>query len=148
MRTGLADDSPVLEGGFVEAVELAVGDPDDPRVKVVERHEVVLAEHGVPDRAEWVERGGLDDPVVGAGLQVDARASGEIARHRQAGDCGARDLLGERGQDHVGHGCLEGPADEPAAERVARELADAVGFHPRLFEQPPVDRKLPVRRVV
>ncbi len=39
-------------------------------------------------------------------------------------------------------------ADEPAAQRVGREVADAVGFHPRLFEQPPVDGELPVGRVV
>jgi hypothetical protein len=148
LRVGLADDSPVLAGGVVKAVDLAVGDPDHLRVEVVERAEVVPAEHGAPHRAERVERGRLNDPVVSAGPQVDARASGEIARHRQAGDRGAHYLLGERGQDHVGHGCLKGAADEPAAERVGRKLADTVGLHPRLFKQPPVDGELPVVRVV
>jgi hypothetical protein len=147
-RVGLTDDSPVLAGRLVEAVELAVEDPDDLGVNVVERHEVLLAEHRAPHPAEPVERGRLDDPVVGAGLQVDARASGEIARHRQAGDRGAHHLLCERGQDHVDDGRLECAADEPAAERLRRELADAVGLHPRLLEQPPVNRELPVSGIV
>ncbi len=57
-------------------------------------------------------------------------------------------LFGERGQDHVDDGSLQSAADEPAAERVGRELADAVGLHPRLLEQPPVDRELPVGGVL
>ena len=50
-RVGLADDSPVLAGRLVEPLELAVGDPDDPGVQVVERPEVVLAEHRAPQLA-------------------------------------------------------------------------------------------------
>ena len=54
----------------------------------------------------------------------------------------------ERGQDHVDDGCFECVADEPPAQRAGGVLADAVGFHPRLLEQPPVDRELPLVRVV
>lgn len=43
---------------------------------------------------------------------------------------------------------LQRVADEPAARAVGWELADAVGLHARLFEQPPVDGELPVVRVV
>ena len=57
-------------------------------------------------------------------------------------------LAGERGQDHVDHGGFERAADEPAADGAGRVLADAVGFHARLFEQPAVDRELPVGRVL
>ena len=85
---------------------------------------------------------------MGAGLQVDGRAGGEVARQRLARNRRGHHLLGERGQDHVDDSRLQRAADEPAAQRVGRELADAVGFHPRLFEQPPVDRELPVGRVV
>ncbi len=104
------------------------------------------ARHTSPER---VERGRLDDPVVGAGLQVDGRAGGEVARQRLARNGRELEhLLGEGGQDHVRDSRLQRPADEPAAQRVGRELADAVGLHPRLFEQPPVDRELPVGGVV
>ena len=50
-RVGLADDSPVLAGRLVEPLELAVGDPHEPGVQVVERAEVVLAEHRAPQLA-------------------------------------------------------------------------------------------------
>jgi len=43
---------------------------------------------------------------------------------------------------------LERAPDESAAQRAGREVADAVGFHPRLLEQPPVDRELPVGRLI
>ena len=146
-RVGWSDDLPVGASGFVEAVELPVGDPDDPGVQVVERREVFLAEHRTPHRPERVEHGRLDDPIVRAGLQVDGRAAGEVARQRLPRNCRGHHLLGERGQDHVGDSHLQRATDEPATQRVGRELADAVGFHARLFEQPTVDGELPVGRV-
>ncbi len=148
LRVGLANDSPVLAGGFVEAVELAVADPDHLGVEVVERLQVFPAEHGPPHEAERVERCRLEDPVVGAGLQVDGRAAGEVARQRLARNCRGHHLRGERGQDHVGHGCLQRAADEPAAQGLRREVAHAVRLHPRLLEQPPVDGELPIVLVV
>jgi hypothetical protein len=39
-------------------------------------------------------------------------------------------------------------ADEPSAERAVGVLADAVGFHARLLEQPPVDGELALDRVL
>jgi hypothetical protein len=84
---------------------------------------------------------------VGARLQVHARAAGHVAGQRAAGGGRSEQLAGERGQDHVDHGGFERAADEPAADGAGRVLADPVGFHARLFEQPAVDRKLPVRRV-
>jgi hypothetical protein len=85
---------------------------------------------------------------VRAGLEVDARTGGEVTRHLLARNRPGHHLLGEGGQDHVGDSRLERAADEPAAQRVGRELTDAVGLHPWLLEQPPVDGKLPVLRVV
>jgi hypothetical protein len=76
-RVGLADDSPVLAGRLVEPLELAVGDPDDPRVQLVERAEVVITEDRPPQLAQPAQVGGVDDPVLGAGLQVDGHPSGE-----------------------------------------------------------------------
>ena len=61
---------------------------------------------------------------------------------------GGEELVRERGQDHVDDGCFERVADEPSAQRAGRVLADAVGFHARLLEQSPVDRELPLDRVV
>ena len=58
------------------------------------------------------------------------------------------DLFRERGQDHVDDCGLQRSPDEPAAQRVGWEVADPVRFHPRLLEQPPVDRELPVARVL
>jgi hypothetical protein len=83
----------------------------------------------------------------GAGLQVDGRTGGEVTRQRLARNRPGHHLLGERGQDHVDDRGLQRTTDEPPAQRVGRELADAVGFHPRLFEQPTVDRELPTGRV-
>ena len=133
-RIRFADDSPVLAGRLVEPLELAVGDPDEPCGQVVERLQVALAEHRAPHRAERVERDGPDDPVVGAGLQVDGRAGGEVTRHLLARHRPGHQLLGEGGQDHIRHRRLQRAVDEPAAEGTRRELADAVGLHPRLFE--------------
>ena len=145
---GLADDSPVLAGRVVEPLELAVGDPHDPGVQVVERSQVVVAEHGSPQLAKPVEVGGVDDPVVGAGVQIDGRAGGEIPGERLTGGGQVDHLLDERGQDHVDDGGLQSAADEPAARALGWELAHAVGLHPRLLEQPPVAGELPVDRVV
>ena len=65
-RFGFADDSPVLACRVVEPFELAVGDPQEPGVEVVERSEVGLAEDRAPDRLQRGERLRVDDPVVGA----------------------------------------------------------------------------------
>ena len=85
---------------------------------------------------------------MGARLQVHARAAGHVAGQRAAGGGRFEQLPGERGQDHVDHGGFERAADEPAADGAGRVLVDAVGFHARLFEQPAVDRELPVGRVL
>ena len=85
---------------------------------------------------------------MGAGLQVDGRARGEVARQRPTGGRELEHLSGEGGEDHVRDRRLQRAADEPAAQRVGRELAHAVRLHPRLLEQPPVDRELPVGGVV
>ena len=74
------------------------------------------------------------------------RARGELPAHAGTEPRGEQ-LLGECGEDHVDHRRLQRPADEPAAQRVCGELAHAVGLHPRLLEQPPVDRELPIGRV-
>ena len=63
--------------------------------------EVVVAEHRSPQLAKPVEVGGVDDPVVGAGLQVDGRAGGEVPGQRPTGGGQVDHLLDERGQDHV-----------------------------------------------
>jgi len=81
---------------------------------------------------------------VGARLQVHGCAPGQVAGHRPAGDRRGEQLGGEGGQDHVRHGRLQCPAEEPAAERCRQVLADPVGLHAGLFEQPSVDRELPV----
>ena len=146
-RVGGSDDRAVLAGGAVERVQVAVVDPDDPGKQLVERGEVSVAEHLAPRGSDGVERRWCEDAVVGAGLQVHARAAGDVAGQRPAGGGCGEQLGGERGQDHVDHGCFERAADEPAADRGGRVLADPVGFHARLFEQPPVDRQLPVGRV-
>ena len=65
-RFGFADDSPILARRVVEPFELAVGDPQEPGVEVVERLEVGLAEDRAPDRLQRGERLRVDDPVVGA----------------------------------------------------------------------------------
>ena len=85
---------------------------------------------------------------MGAGLQVDGRAGGEIPGERPTGGRQLDHLRGERGQDHVGDGRLQRATDEPAARALGWELAHAVGLHPRLLEQPPVDSELPVGRIV
>ena len=108
----------------------------------------MLAEHRAPQLAQPVQVARIDDPVLGAGAQVDARARGEVACQRLTGGRERAHLSGERRQDHVRDRRLQRTADEPTAQRAGRELADAVRLHPRLFEQPPVDRELPVRRVV
>ena len=92
--------------------------------------------------------GRVDDAVVGARLQVDGRAAGHVARQWRPGDRLGEEVFGERGHDHVGHGRLQRVADEPSAERAVGVLADAVGFHARLLEQPPVDGELPLDRVL
>ena len=145
-RFGFAHDSPVLACRVVEPLELAVGDPQEPGVEVVERLEVGLAEDRAPDRLQRGERLRVDDPVVGARVQVDVRARGEVPAHTGTEHAGEQ-LLGECGQDHVDHRGLQRAADEPAAQRVGRELAHAVGLHPRLLEQPPVNGQLPFVRV-
>ena len=117
-RVGLSDDLAVLAGRLVEPVELSVGDPHDPGVQLVERAEVVITEHRPPQLAEAGQIGRVDDPVVGAGLQVDGRPRGEIARQRPAAGRELEHLLGEGGEDHVRDGRLQRAADEPAAERV------------------------------
>ena len=139
-RVGRSDDLAVLAGCLVEAVELSVGDPHDPGVQLVERAEVVITEHRPPQLTEAEQIGRVDDPVVGAGLQVDGRPCGEIACQRPAAGRELEHLLGEGREDHVRNGRLQRAADEPPAERVGRELAHAMGLHPRLLEQPPVDR--------
>jgi hypothetical protein len=146
-RFRFAHDSPVLACRLVEPLELAVGDPQQPGVEVVERSEVGLAEDRAPDRLQRGERLRLDDPVVGARLQVHVRARGEVPAHTGT-EHASEQLLGESGQDHVNYRGLQRAADEPAAQRVGRELAHAVRLHPRLLEQPPVDGELPVVRVL
>jgi hypothetical protein len=108
----------------------------------------VLAEHGTPHLPQPGQIGGVDDPIVGAGLQVDGRARGEIARERPTSSRELEHLSGEGGQDHVSDRRLQRAADEPPAQRLEREFAHAVRLHAGLFEQPPVDRQLPVCRVV
>ena len=85
---------------------------------------------------------------MGARLQVHGGAPGHVARERPAGHRRGEELVGERGQDHVGDRRLERVADEPSAQRAGRVLADAVGFHARLLEQPPVDGELTLVGVV
>ena len=133
---------------MVERVELAVCDPDHAGIEVVERAQVVVAERLAPNVAEAVERGRVDDAVVGAGLQVDGGAAGDVAGERLAGGGGGEHLRGEGGQDHVGHRRLKGAAHEPSAHRVGREVADAVGLHARLLEQPAVGGELAVGGVL
>ena len=131
------------------ALELAVGDPDDSGEQLVERREVPVAEHLLPDVAERVEDGRVEDAVVGARLQVHGRAAGHVAGQRPAGGRRGRAAApANAGRITSIDGGFERAADEPAAERAGRVLADAVGFHARLLEQPPVDRELPVVRVV
>ena len=79
---------------------------------------------------------------MGARLQIDGRAPAHVARERLAGHRRGEELLGERGQDHVGDRRFERVADEPSAQRAGGVLTDAVGFHARLLEQLPVDGEL------
>ena len=108
----------------------------------------MFAEHRKPQLAQPGQVGGVDDPVLGAGSQVDRRARGEVARQRPTGGRELEHVSGECGEDHVRDRRLQRAADEPAAQRVGRELAHAVRLHPRLLEQPPVDRALPVGGIV
>jgi hypothetical protein len=85
---------------------------------------------------------------VGAGLEVDGAAGGEVAARRGARSESGEHLLGEGGQDHVDDGGLQRPPDEPATYRAGWKVANPVGLHPRLLEQPAVDRELPVGRVL
>jgi hypothetical protein len=85
---------------------------------------------------------------VRACLQVDGAAGGEVTAGPRPLGARSEHLLGERREDHVDHGHLQRPADEAAAKRVGREVANAMGLHSRLLEQPPVDRELPVCRIL
>ena len=87
---GLTDDLPVPLGGGVEPLEVAVGDPDDARVELVERGEVVVAEHALPDGAHRFEDAWVEDAVVGAGLEVHSAAGCEVAARRGACCAGSR----------------------------------------------------------
>ena len=147
-RVGRSDDRSVVAGGAVERLQIAIVDPDDSGEQLVERREVRVAEHLLPDGPDGFEDGRCEDAVMGARLQVHARAAGHVAGQLAAGGDGREQLAGERGQDHVDHGGFERAAEEPAANGAGRVLADAVGFHARLFEQPAVDRELPVGRVL
>ena len=145
---GLADDPPIGAGGGVEPVKVAVRAPDDARVQIVERRKVLSPEHPVPHSVHRFEDGWVEDAVVGARLEVHSAAGCKVAARRDA-CCHARDhLFRERGQDHVDDCSLQRSPDEPAAQRVGREVADPVRFHPRLLEQSPVHRELPVARVL
>ena len=97
-----------------------------------------------PHVAQLVQDGRVEDAVVGAGLQVDGGAAGHVARERSAGRRRGEELAGEHGEDHVDDRRSERVAHEPPTERAGRVLADAVGFHARLLEQPPVDRELTI----
>ena len=146
-RVGLADDAPVLAGRVVEPVELPVGDPDGARVQALERPEVLLTEHDQPQPSQCSQVGGVDDPVLSPCEQVDGGPGGEVPRQRSAGRREREHLRGEGRQDHVSDGRPQRPADEPATQQVGRELPYAVGLHPRLLEQPAVDRELPLDRI-
>ena len=135
---GFADDLAVLARRRAERVDVAVGDPDHARVEVVERAQVGLAEDLRPDLGQAGEGAGVDDPVVRAGLQVDAGARGRVARAGARGE--------DAGDERVGDGGAERAGDEAPAHAGGRVLADAVGLHPRLLEQPPVARELRVAR--
>ena len=130
--------------GAVQRLELAVRDPDEPREQLIQCREIPVAENVPPHVAQSVEDGRVEDAVVGAGLQVHGRAAGHVARERSAGRRRGEELVGERGEDHVGDRRSERVAHEPSAERAGRVLADAVGFHARLLEQPSVDRELTI----
>ena len=99
-----SDDRAVVAGGAVERVQIAVVDPDDSGEQLVERGEVRFAEHLLPHGPDGVEDGRCEDAVVGARLQVHARAAGHVAGQRPAGGGRGEQLAGERGQDHVDHG--------------------------------------------
>jgi hypothetical protein len=143
-RVGRSDDRPVLLCGVVERLELPVRYPDQPCEQAVERAQVLRAEHLPPHLAQPAEVGGVDDPVVAAGLQVDGGAAGHVAAHRPAGNRRRCHLLAEGGDDHVDHGGLQRARHEPPADARERVLADAVGLHPGLLEQPPVVGQLPL----
>jgi hypothetical protein len=146
-RVGRADDLAIGARGVVERVELAVGDPHEPGVEVIERPQVGSAQCLTPHSRDRSEHARLDDPVVRARLQVDARAPRHVARQRLADERGAGDLFGEARQHHVDDGGLERAAHEAAADAGGGELAHAVGLHPWLLQKPPVDRELPLGRV-
>jgi transposase-like protein len=116
-------------------------------VEVLERLQVGVAERLAPHRRERSEQAGVDDPVVRARLQVDARASGHVARQRPPGEARLGELFGEARQHHVDDGGFERAAHEASAHALGGEFARAVGLHARLFEEPPVDGELPLLRV-
>ena len=145
---GRSDDRAVLVRGVVERVELAVRDPHEPCEQLLQPVQIPVSEDFAPPIPQTVQDGRVHDAVVGARLQVHGRAAGHVARRWRPGDRLGEELLGERGEDHVGHGRGEGVADEPSAECAVGVLADAVGFHARLLEQPPVDGELPLDRVL
>jgi hypothetical protein len=134
--------------GVVERVELAVRDPHEPCEQLLQTVHIPVAEDLAPPIPQTVQDGRMHDAVVGARLQVHGRAAGHVARQCRAGDRLGGEVLRERGQDHVAQGRFERVADEPSPHRAVGVLADAVGFHARLLEQPPVDGELPLDRVL
>ena len=78
-RVGCSDDLPVGAGGFVEAVG-PVGIQTTLAYRSSSAARSSSPSTARQHRPERVEHGRLDDPVVGAGLQVDGRAAGEVAR--------------------------------------------------------------------
>ena len=144
---GRSDDRAVLLRGSVKRFELAVRDPDELREQLIQPVEIPVAEHLPPPIAQAAQDGRVDDAVVGARLQIRGRAPGHVACERSPCYSCCEELFGEGGQDHVGDRGCERVADEPPAQRGVRVLADAVGFHARLLEQPPVDGELPLARI-
>ena len=136
---GFADDLAVLACRRGERGDVAVGDPDHARVEVVERAQVGLAEDLRPGLGQAGEGAGVDDRVVRARLQVDAGARGRVARD---GASAAR----ARGMSASVTAAASARAMKRPRTLVGRVVADAVGLHPRLLEQPPVGRELRVAR--
>ncbi len=147
-RVGRADDVAIALRPPRQRPVLAVGDPDELRVEVVERLGVVGAEDLVPDRVQRAEGGGLDGAVVGARVQVGHRAARGVARKLPA-DHGRRGELREEARhDAVEHRSLQREPHEPAAAAVGGELPAAVGLHAWLLEQRAVDGELALGRVL